>query len=52
MGLWMRSCDACKASDSPETLLFSLQTSRHSKVGLCLYTMLPWIGSNRYHNYR
>jgi hypothetical protein len=36
-GLWMRSCAACKASVPPESLLFSLQISRHLKVGiLCL----------------
>lgn len=43
----MRPCDACKASDFPGALLFSLQTSCHSKVGLCSHIMLPWIGSNR-----
>ena len=33
MGLWMRSCAACKASGFHGVFLFSPQTSRHSKVG-------------------
>ena len=44
--LWMRSCAVCRASDSLGALVFSLQTSRHSKVGfgLCSYVALRGIG--------